>query len=40
MDEILSSKPEGVEEVIVWTDGLASQFKSKFVMAATKLLSK
>ena len=40
MDEILSSIPEGVDEVRVWTDGPASQFKSKFVMAATKLLSK
>ena len=40
MDEILSSKPEGVEEVRLCTDGLASQFKSKFVIAATNLLSK
>ena len=39
MDEILSSKPEGVDEVRVWTDGPASQFKNEFVMAAMKLLS-
>ena len=36
MDEILSSKPEGVDEVTLWTGGPASQFKNKFVMAATK----
>ena len=36
MDEILSSKPEDVDEVRVWTDGPSSQFKNKFVMAAMK----
>ena len=35
----LSSKPEGVDEVRVWTGGPDNQFKNKFVMVITRLLS-
>lgn len=38
-DHILTCLPDGVKEVRVWTDGPASQFKNKFVMAAMKVLA-
>ena len=39
MDDILTSQPEGVEDIRVSTDGSASNFKNKFVMAGMYKLS-
>jgi len=38
-DQLLSAMPNGIQEVRVWTDGPASQFKNRFIVAAMDLLS-
>ena len=38
-DKILAKLPDDVREVKIWTDGPASQFKNKYVIAAMKALS-
>jgi len=38
--EILAKLPEGVTEEKIWTDGPASQFKNKYIIAAMKELSR
>jgi len=38
-DKILAKLPDDVTEVKIWTDGPASQFKNKYVIAAMKALS-
>ena len=39
-DQMLSKMPNWVQEVWVWTDGPASQFKNRFIVVTMDLLSK